>query len=657
MEKIELKNSQGKVIGTVDAAEWNAQTQEYRDAFMAQFEPQPEQATAPTQRLRAAIGQGAMLGFGDEAMAALRAPFGEGSMSENYDAALADERAKLAAYRQAYPYSSLGWEMLGAAAPALASAGAAAPVTGGRIAAAMAGGLRGAIGGAKAGAIYGFGSGEGDVFNRAANAGVQGMLGGGIGGALGAVGGAVSRSLDGLVNWVRNKTGDRMAGAVANEVQRLAEQGGLTPDEVIDGVRRGTIMAENRTLESMIRRFYAEGGPAGAEIKTTLTARPRETRDVAMGEAQSALGSPGNPLANRRVSEQATKEAEDIAYEQAFRPGGVEALAPNDIVASMATIAQRAPNALKAAAEAARVKYGVTPFFTEAADGSIQFGRAPTLREAELTYRSLRDMAGKAYADKAGTLGGALKDLGEAFKGRLDVASPPLAAARAEAKVVRDARDAFTAGTEAFRKSPDELALLLDDITALGGDAMAAFREGVLTSLRAAMSKPSAAPGLMRSLADETTGPGTALRMALPPGTADDVLRALDVAANAQRASSAIIGGSQTAQTMMAPSVGGAVNVGQEIASGMGGDMFAWLRLISGVADNITPNLTDAQRLEVARIVLSKDPALVERALKDSSVVGQLQRATADAIDRVTAGAVRAAPAGTAGIPRITVTK
>lgn len=657
MAKIELKNSQGKVIGTVDAAEWMGQTQEYRDAFLAQFEPQAEQAAAPTQRLRAAIGQGAMLGFGDEAMAALRAPFGEGSLSENYDAALADERAKLAAYRTAYPYSSLGYEMLGAAAPALLSAGSAAPVAGGRMAAALAGGVRGALSGAKTGAIYGFGSGEGGMAERAANAGVQGMFGAGLGGALGALGGAISRSLDGLVNWVRNKSGDRMAGAVANAVQQLAQQGGLTADEVIEGVRNGTLMAENRTLESMIRRFYAEGGPAGAEIKTTLSARPAETRAAAMDQAQSALGSPGNPLANRRVSEQATKETEDIAYEQAFRPGGVEAMAPDNIVASMADIARRAPNALKAAAEVARVKYGVTPFFTEAADGTIQFGRAPTLREAELTYRSLRDMAGKAYADKAGTLGGALKDLGEAFKGRLDIASPPLAAARAEASKVRSARDAFVAGTEAFRKSPDELALLLDDINAMGADAMAAFREGVLTSLRAGMSKPSAAPGLMRSLADEGTGPGTALRLALPPGTADDVTRALDVASNAQRASGAIIGGSQTAQTMMAPSASSAVNVGQEIVSGMGGDLMAWARLIGNLADNVSPSLTDAQRLEVARIVLSKDPALVERALKDNSLVGQLQKSVVEAIDRVTAGATRAAPSAASGIPRITISK
>ncbi len=99
------------------------------------------------------------------------------------------------------------------------------------------------------------------------------------------------------------------------------------------------------------------------------------------------------------------------------------------------------------------------------------------------------------------------------------------------------------------------------------------------------------------------------------------------------------------------------MNVGQEVASGMQGDIMAWARLIGGLADNVGPRLTDAQRLEVARIVLSKDPALVERALKDSSMVGQLQRATIEAIDRVTAGATRAAPSAASGIPRITISK
>lgn len=599
------------------------------------------QQPAPTQRLRA-LGQGLTLGFADELAAALRSPFGTGTWAESYETALKGERDALKQYREAYPYSSLAYEAAGAVAPALFSGGAAAPAAGGKLAATLGGALRGGLEGAKYGAIYGFGTGEGGAMDRAANAGVQGLLGGAVGSALGGVGSAMKATIvDGLVNWLRNKGGDRMAGVVAREVQRLAEQGGMTPDEVIQGVANGRLMAENRTLQSMIRRFYAEGGPAGAEIKRVLSARPAETRDAAMGELQGALGSAGNPLANRRANETMTREAETRAYEGAFASNGVELPAPPEVVQNMAEIATRAPAALKNAAEVARVKYGIRPFFTEAENGTITFAREPTLREAELIYRSLRDMKAGAYNSGQGTLGGAYGDVATDFKERLDMASPPLAAARAKAAEVRNARDAFVAGQEAARKSPDELALIIRDIEALGPETMAAFREGLMTSLRAGMSRPSAAPALMRNLADETTGAGTALRLSLPAGTAPAVTQKLETAAEAQRASSAIIGGSQTAQTELAPAVGGAVNAAQEVASGMQGDLMAWARLLMGLAGQANPRLTDAQRLEVARIVLSKDPALVERALKDNSLMGKLQALTAQAVDRVVRGGAR----------------
>jgi hypothetical protein len=605
----------------------------------------------PTQRLRA-IGQGVTLGFADELLAGLQAPFGPGSLAENYNTALQSERDVLKQYRQDYPYSSTAYEVAGAIAPALFSGGAAAPLAAGRASAALGAGLRAGISGAKTGAVYGFGTGEGGLMERAANMGVQGVLGGAAGGVLGGAGSLVKGTVvDGLVNWLRNKAGDRMAGTVAREVQRLAEQGGLTADEVIQGVAEGRLMAENRTLETMIRRFYAEGGPAGAEIKTVLSARPGETRAAALQEMQGQLGSPGNPLANKRISDEAAQAAEDAAYNAAFRsPSGVELPAPDEVVSAMDLIASRAPAAMKAAAEVARVKYGIRPFFVENADGTITFARPPTLREAELTYRALRDQKGAAYTSGQGTLGGAYGDLAEQYKGRLDAASSPLQAARTEAANVRNARDAFKAGQEAARKSPDELALIIADIEQLGPDAMAAFREGLLTSIRAGLAKPSAAPALMRGLADEATGPGTALRLALPPGAAPQVTQRLTNAAEAQRASSNIIGGSQTAPTQMAPSVGGAVNVAQEAASGMQGDLMAWARLIGGLADNVSPRLTDAQRLEVARIVLSKDPALVERALRDNTLVGQLQALTAQAVDRVVAGGTRGVTPVEAGL-------
>lgn len=661
METIELKDSMGRVVGTIAADEWNSWSPEQQKAFMAQFEGAAG-GEAPTQRTRA-LAQGLTLGFSDEIAAAAQNPLsflgstfglGMGDGGKEYEQALKAERDALAEYRKAYPYSSLAWEVGGAAAPMVASlvaapftggaSTAAAAPTAGRLAGVMSSGLRGAISGGKYGAAYGFGSGEGDVFNRAANAGVNAVAGAGLGGALGTVLGAGKEYLvNGFVNWLRNKAGDRMAGVVAAEVQRMAEQSGMTADEIVAGVAEGRLMAENRTLMAMIRRFYAEGGPAGAEIKTTLSGRPAETRKAALEAMQAELADPGNPLANKRASDVLAREAEDIAYEGAFRPGGVELPAPPAVVAEMENLARRTPSALKYAAEVARTKYGINPFFTIDDAGVVTFSRSPTLREADLVYRSLRDLKNEAYQSGRGSLGAALEDTANAFKGALDTASAPLAAARAEAATVRTARDAFVAGQQATTKSPDQLALIVSDIEALGPEAVKAFREGFMTAMRASLAKPAAAPGMMRALAEETTGPGTALRMALPQGASERVVPRIVIASDAQAAKSAIVDGSQTAQTMMAPNVGGSVSAAQEVASGFSGDMMAWARLIGNLADNMRPGLTDAQRLEVARIVLSKDPNLVLRALKDNSLVGQLQAGTAEAIDKVVQGGTRAA--------------
>lgn len=606
----------------------------------------------PTQRLRA-LGQGAMLGFSDEAAAAAQHPIsfaqsliGGGDDGKAYEVSLKQERDLLKQYRKDYPYSSLGWELGGAVVPALMSGGATAELSAARgIPAVVNAAARGLVGGAKSGAAYGFGSGEGGALNRAASAGVGAVMGG-IGGAVVGTGAGAVKEVAArkVVDWVRNKFGNRMAGPVAAEIQRMAEQGGLSADEIVAGVASGRIMAENSTLNNMIRRFYSEGGPAGAEIKRVMSARPAETRATAMEEMQGALASPGNPLANQRTSEELTKAAEDAAYRAAF---GATPEVPQNVTDILTRVARDAPEALKNAAQAARLKYGLKPFFTEKDDGSIAFTRMPSLAEAESVYRSLRDLSGAAYKGGQGDIGEGYKLMRDVVKSELDTASPLLRAARSEAAGVRNARDAFVAGQQAVSKSPDELALIVKDIEALGPDATAAFREGLVTSIRAGMSKPGAAPGLMRNLANEGTGPGTALRLALPQPEVGRVIGAVETAQGAQTAAKHVLEGSATAQTMLAPRVGGAVNAAQEVAQGASGDLMAWARLIGGIADRLQPRLTDAQRLEVARIVVSKDPQLVLNALKDTSMIGKLQSATAKALDQVVKGGARgAAPAG-----------
>jgi hypothetical protein len=112
---------------------------------------------------------GATGGFSDEASAAARAPIdmltrGEG-FNEAYQHNLAAERDRLAQYQKANPVASTAAEVAGSLAMPLGKAGAIRT-------------------GLAQGALYGAGNSEGDVAQRAADAGVGSVVSGALGGVI-----------------------------------------------------------------------------------------------------------------------------------------------------------------------------------------------------------------------------------------------------------------------------------------------------------------------------------------------------------------------------------------------------------------------------------------------------------------------------------------
>ena len=617
-------------------------------------------AAPPTERLRAAE-QGLTFGFGDEINAGARAIASKLGMGDGkgFDATLADERSRLKQYKADYPGSSLGYEMAGAAVP-VAVSWLAAPFTGGvsaEVTAPEAGNLariagtaiKGAIKGGIGGGFYGLGTGEGRLDtlgsgegdNRWQNAFADAAGGAALGGGLGGVGQGLKTYVAGtLINWLRKSAGDKMAGIVAQEVQRMAANGGMTADEVIEGVRNGTLMAENRTLTGMVRKFYTEGGPAAAEIGTTLGARPGATRKIAVDEIQKYLSEPGNPLANRAATDEAAKLAENAAYD------GVWAGAPKadgSVVDMLKVVASDAPEALAKAATAARLKYGIKPFFTTAPDGTIQFTREPSLQEAEIVRRALNDLSSSAYKASDGAIGEGYGTMEKLMRGQLDRSSVPLATARADAAAVRESREAFVIGQQAATMSPDQLAILIPKIEAQGTEQLKAFREGLMVTIRARTASPSTAPGVMRDLANADTGKGTALHLALPQGAMDSVAPAVDRAVTSAEAAKAVLGGSQTAQSLNTAGIGDPMNMARAAIGALHGDAGSISRLIGSIIQQAAPSLSPGQRVQIARIILSEDPKIVERALKDNGLVGVLQHRVGQAINQVVGRAASAA--------------
>ena len=193
----------------------------------------------PSQLGTAARGflQGASFGFGDELASYIQSKMpGE---ERSYDEILGQERQVISKGRDDYPVTAIGSEVTGALVPAAATWGAGSALSGGN---AVKTGVqaskplwttaaKSAGWGAVNGGLYGFGTGEGDINNRLASAGMGGFWGG-VGGGV-----AVPITMGGsaLARGLYNRIASRLAPPEAQAAQRIyrtMQQGRLGPQQV-----------------------------------------------------------------------------------------------------------------------------------------------------------------------------------------------------------------------------------------------------------------------------------------------------------------------------------------------------------------------------------------------------------------------------------------
>jgi hypothetical protein len=186
-------------------------TDERLDAILSAIQQRREQGSLPRGESssfvrdvvgRGAIGQGLMMGYGDEARAWAQSHLYGGT----YEERLAEEREALARARSERPWTMTGAEIAGGLAPIAFTFGGAAPVVGaanaGRVGSLLAqtgqAALRGAAGGAVGGAVQGFGEGEGGFAARADKA-----LEGGAVGSLCGHRRRIVRAIRSIAPWMR----------------------------------------------------------------------------------------------------------------------------------------------------------------------------------------------------------------------------------------------------------------------------------------------------------------------------------------------------------------------------------------------------------------------------------------------------------------------
>lgn len=590
------------------------------------------QPPAPTQRLRT-VAQGATLGAADEAEAYLRSLTGE-----DYETALADIRSKTKAYQQQAPGEALGYEALGGLIPpaitTLATGGATVPATIPQAGVSLAPVIRSLAGTSAIGGLYGgttgFLTGEGDIFERASR-----VPGGTATGAV--VAPAVKTLITGggmltnsIMDVARRLTGGRGAKIVETELQRLASDTGLTTDELIDRIARGEIMAENATLSAAVRGLYAQGGKPSTTLMSSLTRRPEQLRTEVLTNMQKTLaGQDGNVLRQFRLTDDALRQVEKDAYKQAFGTGGV---IDAGLLKSVTDSLKRSPQSVKNINEVYVAETGKKPFFSFDKNGDVTFSRAPTLEDAEIIRRGIQASVDEAYQSGRGRVGEALKGVELSLRDAIDTSSKSLADARLQAATRRTAKDAFQEGRTVFSKSADEIAVLTEDLSQKPG-ALSAFRAGTMDAIRNRMTTGTR-KSMMSNLADENTKEGKILRTIYPQDELPGILDRIATAAQSQRASSYILGGSQTAPTLLQAAKTGSNISAEEVANVFSANPLTFasssINLVKKFMSQQNKNMTESQRDAVAKILVSEDPELVRRALVDTSAMAMLQKKVND---------------------------
>lgn len=610
---------------------------------------------APRERARAAA-QGATFGFADEIVAAAANPLSAvsaafGGAGEDYYSRLASERERLAAYQAASPIEAGLYEVGGAFVPGLLAApftgGSSAVATGAPLLTRAAQALPRLLGlGAAGGGLYGAGTAEGGLQNRLTGAGGGAVMGAVTAPIAAAATVPLQAGAKAVADAARARFGNRAGKAVEAELQRMADATGLTPDEIAARVARGEIMAENETLRMATRALMAQGGRPESMVRQTMLERPTRLRQEAMAEIQDYLAPGADPNVKRvqQQLERAARTAENEAY--ANIPGAKDPAA-RPVVDAVAAAVNQFPQAARELREFVGGSTRSRPFFEFDGD-KISVGRLPTLQEAELVRRFLSKKANEAY--RSGSPMGEVYDTFEKeLRGALDTASSDLAGVRAGAATLRQAKEAFDYGVAAFGKDPDEFEIFLAQVQD-NDAALKALRAGVAAALRRKASS-GGGTSLMGRLESENRDYGQILRAVFPDQGLDDILSRVEVAAQSQAARGDIIKGPSTALVQQARQrLGSSVNL-EEAASAMRGNPLAMLQVGMKLASELSPGLTEQQRMKIVEVLLSEDPQVVLRALRDESGAAKFGAAVQSVISRLRGGLTGAAAlsAGAAG--------
>ena len=583
----------------------------------------------PDDQVARLIAQGASLGFSDEIEALARAPF----QSESYIEIRDELRRKINAHRERSPYEAMAYEGVGAMIPTVATMGVSSPLSVVNAARPVVRALQ--LGAAEGGAAaVGLSEREGVASLKDAPLGVALGTAGGVGGLY--AGKFMGGVADKFLEFVRQRGKGRMGTVVENELNRLADQTGMSRDELFERIANGETMSDNQSLHSTVRSYMSQGGPPESMIRTAVPERATTARLAAKEDVQIGLtgGTEGNVLKYANMKETDWKKALGDAYNKVFSKAGE---VNPDLTRQALEVVQRVPEALTELNKIYNVR-NLVPLFKTADNGALEMSRIPTLEDVEIIRRMANEQAQVAGREGRGTLKSELMVLEDNLRTNIDDFSPELKDTRAGWSRMADARDAFDSGKKAFTGDVEAFEILAEQIMASGDTAkISAFREGIMSSINNKMST-NGSKRFLAKLANPELREGKVFANVFPEDKQKSALVKLALQGKTQLSYEKIIEGPSTALTSAATKQQGLGVGADELLAMSYGNVAAGIGVGMKAIKALAPKLTDSQRRQITEVLLSEDPQFVKSALADSGKMAQLQNRVKKLADMITTG-------------------
>lgn len=431
----------------------------------------------------------------------------------------------------------------------------------------------------------------------------------------------------GIANLVTRQAGkNKIDVQVRKELARLVDKTGLTEDDIIMKVMNGELMAENQSLLYAIKQMVRNEGKAMKQLDDELELRPLETRLDLMDNMQKSIGRGDvskNLILAYKQTDDVFKNKERIAYNKVLVKNNKE------LSSGMQEELLIALRAFDGGADTIRKLYKLstvgkkTSFYKEV-DGEMVLTRTPTIADAEIIYRAIRNEKDKLFRSGDSEIAPALNEAMKQLKVALNKESPKLAKVREKAYQLRQSREAYKYGSKLKNKSPQEVEAFLSDLNQQGDvpAAMQSLRDGFLTQL-----KGSDKATIAREMADGNANLNKLIAMIFPEESLDEIIMKAGIASQAKNTK---VGAPVTAGPQSTPLAQEALS-----AAGSQGMQDLMMRLARPVIQFATmKNIKPETALEVVRIVTSQNPDLVKKALKDDNAMTQLQKLIADMLSQ-----------------------